>query len=127
MQHLYYSSVGRRQPLQIGRGILEPAQPFHHLPAWQNGGKILSCADGVAKALEWYVNYRAQVPQISTVSASKWSEGANQTHVEEVEAYVDTQKSLAVNARGACPDCGGVVEHVEGCITCRGCGYTECG
>lgn len=97
-----------------------------HLPAWQNGGKILSCADGVAKALEWYVNYRAQVPQISTVSASKWSEGANQTHVEEV-AHVDTQKSLAVNVRGACPDCGGVVEHVEGCITCRGCGYTECG
>lgn len=93
-----------------------------HLPAWQNGGKILSCADGVAKALEWYGNYRSQVPQISMVSASKWSEGVNQT-----TAHVDTQKSLAVNARGACPDCGGVVEHVEGCITCRGCGYTECG
>ena len=29
--------------------------------------------------------------------------------------------------RGACPDCGGTVEHSDGCVVCRGCGYTECG
>jgi ribonucleoside-diphosphate reductase alpha chain len=28
--------------------------------------------------------------------------------------------------RGACPDCGGTVEHLEGCVVCRGCGYSEC-
>ena len=27
-----------------------------HLPAWAgNGGKIMSCADAVAKAIEWYI------------------------------------------------------------------------
>jgi ribonucleoside-diphosphate reductase alpha chain len=28
--------------------------------------------------------------------------------------------------RGACPDCGGTVEHLEGCVVCRACGYSEC-
>jgi ribonucleoside-diphosphate reductase alpha chain len=28
--------------------------------------------------------------------------------------------------RGACPECGGVVEPEGGCIVCRSCGYSEC-
>ena len=27
---------------------------------------------------------------------------------------------------GACPDCGGVVEHEGGCIVCRSCGFSRC-
>jgi len=27
---------------------------------------------------------------------------------------------------GACPDCGSQVEHEEGCIVCKYCGYSEC-
>jgi ribonucleoside-diphosphate reductase alpha chain len=30
-------------------------------------------------------------------------------------------------AQGACPDCGGVIEHEGGCIVCRLCGYSKCG
>ena len=29
-------------------------------------------------------------------------------------------------AQGACPDCGGAVEHEGGCMVCRGCGYSKC-
>ena len=35
--------------------------------------------------------------------------------------------AVATVHRGACPDCGGTVEHADGCVVCRGCGYTECG
>ncbi|MBN1355203.1 vitamin B12-dependent ribonucleotide reductase [bacterium] len=61
--------------------------------------KTLSCSDAIAKALQWYLhNQSNRNPQI--------------TYNRE---------------RGACPDCGGVIEHINGCETCRSCGYSECG
>ena len=32
-----------------------------------------------------------------------------------------------VGLGGACPECGDAVEHEEGCVLCRSCGYSECG
>jgi len=29
-------------------------------------------------------------------------------------------------AQEHCPDCGGMLEHEEGCVLCRGCGYSQC-
>ncbi|HSH00350.1 MAG TPA: ribonucleotide-diphosphate reductase subunit alpha, partial [candidate division Zixibacteria bacterium] len=29
-------------------------------------------------------------------------------------------------AKEHCPDCGGLLEHEEGCVLCRGCGYSQC-
>jgi len=28
---------------------------------------------------------------------------------------------------GACPECGGTVEHEGGCAVCHNCGFTRCG
>ena len=35
-------------------------------------------------------------------------------------------KSKGLILRGACPVCGGMVTHEEGCVTCHSCGYSEC-
>jgi ribonucleoside-diphosphate reductase alpha chain len=69
-----------------------------HSPSGFGENKILSCADAVAKAI--------------------------QSHIEANGGKVQHKKS--VFRKGACPDCGGIVEHEGGCAVCRICGYSEC-
>ncbi len=69
-------------------------------PAWHAGGQILSCSDAIAKALEKY--------------HTKGDSG-NGKHDNEV-IFI-----------GACPECGGAVEHEGGCAVCHNCGFTRCG
>jgi len=39
----------------------------------------------------------------------------------------DGEPEKHVSVGGACPECGDAVEHEEGCVLCRSCGYSECG
>jgi ribonucleoside-diphosphate reductase alpha chain len=32
-----------------------------------------------------------------------------------------------VSSGVGCPECGSVLQYAEGCLICRGCGYTKCG
>ncbi len=73
-----------------------------HQPAWAKGGKISSCADAIAKAVE---NFR----QVKNDCGGNGKKG-------EVAMMI-----------GACPDCGGAVEHEGGCAVCHDCGFTKCG
>ncbi|MBN1140242.1 MAG: vitamin B12-dependent ribonucleotide reductase [Deltaproteobacteria bacterium] len=36
------------------------------------------------------------------------------------------EKDVSLTNGGACPDCGGPVEHEGGCMVCHACGYSEC-
>jgi ribonucleoside-diphosphate reductase alpha chain len=61
-------------------------------------GMVFSCPDAIAQALE--------------------------RHIDE-----QIQRNNILNDSGkapTCPDCGGMVEYMEGCLICRACGYTEC-
>lgn len=40
-------------------------------------------------------------------------------------AHADIKDSFS-DQMGACPDCGGAVEHESGCIVCRSCGFSRC-
>ena len=60
--------------------------------------KILSCADAVAKAIRNHLS----------------STG----HAEKME-----KRALF---KGACPECGGKIEHEGGCAVCHSCGFSEC-
>ncbi|MGA7828404.1 MAG: vitamin B12-dependent ribonucleotide reductase [Geobacteraceae bacterium] len=69
-----------------------------HAQSGFGDNKVLSCADAVAKAI--------------------------QAHTRLSDAEVDFEEKPF--DRGACPECGGVVEHEGGCMVCRVCGYSEC-
>jgi len=73
-----------------------------HQPAWSDGGRILSCSDAIAKAIEKY--------------------GLDVT--ESNRKGIDMVSDIMLI--GACPECGGPVEHESGCVVCHNCGFTKC-
>ena len=75
-----------------------------HQPVWEAGGKILSCSDAIAKALELY----------------HMKETGGNGNGKKKQVYEETMLI------GACPECGGSVEHEGGCSICRNCGFTKC-
>jgi ribonucleoside-diphosphate reductase alpha chain len=75
-----------------------------HQPTWSSSGRILSCSDAIAKALERYHE------------AGAGGNGGNGSTVLEEAMII-----------GACPECGGAVEHEGGCAVCHNCGFTRCG
>jgi len=81
------------------RGIRCPS------PCWAEGGKVLSCADAVGIVLEHQLQY------IETGVAGSG-----------VSKHTDVLDNLS----GACPECGGSLEHESGCAVCRSCGYSKC-
>ncbi len=62
------------------------------------GGMVFSCPDAIAQAMEHHLDEK----------------------VERNNIINDSGKAPT------CPDCGGMVEYMEGCVVCRACGYTEC-
>jgi ribonucleoside-diphosphate reductase alpha chain len=69
-----------------------------HSPSGFGDNKVLSCADAVAKAIQAHLTLTGHADLVEAPNFDK----------------------------GACPECGGVVEHEGGCAVCRVCGYSEC-
>lgn len=69
-----------------------------HCPSGFGDNRVTSCADAVAKAI--------------------------QNHM--LDNGYDINAETARQERGACPECGGIVEHEGGCSVCHVCGYSEC-
>ena len=69
-----------------------------HKPAGFGDNRITSCSDAVARAIMMHV----------------------QAHEEGMEGTHHSQTG------GACPECGGAIEHEGGCCVCHACGYSEC-
>ena len=78
-------------------------------PLWQPGGMILSCSDAIAKALERYVEGREQPLKTKESPAVQ-----KQNQVDKGDVCPE------------CPECGAMVDYVEGCVVCRSCGYSRC-
>lgn len=81
-----------------------------HQPAWHNGGRILSCSDAIAKAIEKYKTLDAK-------------DALSDSRPESIARTVDFHDCIPF---GSCPECGGAIEHEGGCAVCRSCGFTKC-
>ena len=105
-------ALGRLISLALKKGasaqeIVEQLKGIRcHVPWGMGPNATLSCADAIGKALE-----RRYV-----VGAAALADAAPQPQLSLVEV-----------AQGACPDCGGAIEHEGGCVVCRLCGYSKCG
>jgi ribonucleoside-diphosphate reductase alpha chain len=89
-------SLAWRSGVQARQAVKQMIGITCHKPAGFGENRVTSCADAVAKAI--------------------------QMHMADHE---ETDLKHANNG-GACPDCGGPVEHEGGCCVCHACGYSEC-
>lgn len=101
-------AIGRLVSLAF-RSNIEPDEVMRqlkgiscHSHVWVEGGKITSCSDAIAKALERYLQ------------KGNNGDGNGQEGHKEVMFI------------GRCPECGGAVEHASGCAVCHNCGFTKC-
>ena len=105
-------AIGRLVSLALRSGIelqaiIRQLQGIRcHKPRGIGPAKVESCADAIARALRLHQEER--------MGERPAPEGPG-----DKEA---TEETLV----GACPDCGGPVEHEGGCAVCRACGYSEC-
>ena len=114
------ASLALRSGVQPGMIVKQLKGISCHLPSWggNGGGKILSCADAVSKAIEWYLeNFEAMFPGFPKPVAETARPAAKKASLPDGDEEI---------ARGACPDCGSHVERQEGCLKCRSCGFSEC-
>ena len=75
-----------------------------HVPLGFGPNQILSCPDAIGKALADKYHLAA-------------GNGSHQVGQLEMPIAI---------AQGACPECGGAIEHEGGCMVCRSCGYSKC-
>ena len=80
---------------------------------------ILSCPDGMAKALERYLE--GKPPSIE--KAQLESPSLDYFGQEETDTAEGDQESQIV---GVCPDCGNSLVYQDGCSICHSCYYSKC-
>ncbi len=116
-----------------------------HIPHGFGDQEMLSCADAIGKALEYYLHSRqlplpytySQAPgvglSIKEASSGQFSPPPLSAHfhdggkLQEAHATKVHSPGSKNNFKGACPECGSSALHFEeGCFTCRSCGYSDC-
>lgn len=87
------------------------------MPSWGENGIILSIPDGIAQVLEEHINKGQQKLELSLTDETK---SRRRDWVSSVTRLAD------IGEAPECPACGGLLELAEGCLICRGCGYSKC-
>jgi ribonucleoside-diphosphate reductase alpha chain len=80
-------------------------------PAWGKGGMILSCSDAIGQVLERHID-RVPPPVVFETAVAK----------RPAAIAGDNLAGMCPE----CPECGGLLAMSEGCVVCRGCGYSKC-
>jgi ribonucleoside-diphosphate reductase alpha chain len=90
----------------------------------QKGGKVLSCSDALAKVLERYLEESIE----KKAGKKEKTSGDEEVYIhEQLDFNFQNQhRSGTKNIAGMCPECGSILEHEGGCVTCHSCGYSKC-
>jgi len=89
-------------------------------PMLAEGTAILSCADAIAKGLEYYIKEKNIPDLFSSESSSEQSK----VSYKENEKRINNLKFLGTCPQ--CPECGEMLVVNEGCVLCNSCGYSRC-
>jgi len=105
------SGIEKDQIVKQLKGVRCPNQ------AWAKGGRIYSCADAIAKALESHTGTTGKSPM------------ENESELQEISKNLaeTNGKGSDTTMVGVCPDCHGPLEFESGCSVCRSCGFSRCG
>jgi ribonucleoside-diphosphate reductase alpha chain len=105
-------AIGRLISLALRAGV-EPGAIAKQLkgvrcpsPAWNNGNKVFSCADGIGQALARHLEARAD------------------RDTDTLDLFEDDARVNRL--AGMCMECGSELEFEGGCSVCRSCGYSRC-
>lgn len=107
------SGIDRDKIVKQIKGVRCPNQ------AWEKGGRIYSCADAIAKALERHSG-------VTLAGDAEPSDSENLREAAKNVAETNGRDTDAVMV-GVCPDCHGPLEFESGCSVCRACGFSRCG
>lgn len=112
-------SINLRSGGEIDRIIKQLKGISCHMRYGFGPNTVLSCSDAVGKALEQALRDNTEIKvsgkQDDSITVDKLLEKAEKAEQDGIKVK-----------NGACPDCGGPVEHVEGCDICYSCGYSHC-
>ncbi|MGE5252656.1 MAG: vitamin B12-dependent ribonucleotide reductase [Planctomycetaceae bacterium] len=95
-------SLAWRSGIHVNSVMKQLADISCHSQSGFGENRIRSCADAVAKAIQQHLS----------------SNGRGEMEPQEIDK--------APIFKGACPECGGIVEREGGCSVCHACGYSEC-
>ena len=92
-------------------------------------GRIMSLADGLAKALRRYLSAKAEhglhALLLGTVAPNLEKTSYTQRPVLPAPAVSETRQ-VAASYKIKCPACSGTLAFQEGCVKCHACGFSQC-
>lgn len=93
----------------------------------QHGLKATSCPDAIGRVIEKVIKLQGE----RGYKSSTLSDSSDSSDVPCNANCLDCGMKFSCNnfnPQGIiCPECGSVLEHEGGCVTCRNCGFSKCG
>ncbi len=108
--------------------IIDQLKGIKSNPIITEKGWVYSLADGIAKAFE-IIDAGREIGEKQTTLPIK--SNGQEKELKELNTKAGVDKTKDKQKRGKlsgnmCPDCGNLLEMVEGCEVCRVCGYSRC-
>jgi len=126
----YSEAIGRLVSLSLRAGvkiesIIDQMRGVRcPVPLGIGKNAVLSCPDAIGRVLEHYIGKDSG----NGAASSNPYMAADPAPIATpaLKAAESKQGSMDMGVCPECPECGHMIEFIEGCLTCRGCGYSKC-